>query len=63
MVGRQGCGKEAPLYSFNLEDPILENHLLRGIVQFLDPGDLHSNWRIPVTRVDRRSIQSRQFGC
>jgi hypothetical protein len=50
--------RAADKYFFNPEYPIFENHLLRGIVQFLDRSDLGSMWRILVTRVGPRSTQS-----
>ena len=42
MMG-QNSGTQNPLfYSFNLEDRIPANHLLRGVDRFLDLADLRS---------------------
>ena len=40
MMGRQSGGQEKLFYSFNLEDHIPDNHLLRGIDRYLDLSDL-----------------------
>lgn len=36
MMGFQSDSQERLFYSFNLENHILQNHLLRGIDQYLD---------------------------
>src|SRR6202521_572345 len=41
MMGRQRGGQRQLFYSFNLDDHVPSDHLLRGIDQFLDLGDLH----------------------
>ena len=41
MMGRQGGGQKQLFYSFNLDDHVPSDHLLCGIDQFLDLGDLH----------------------
>jgi hypothetical protein len=41
MMGRQEVGQVPLFYAFNLEDHVPANHLLRGIDQFLDLGELH----------------------
>lgn len=41
MVGQLSSGRERLFYSFNLEDHIPANHLLRNIDRCLDLSDLH----------------------
>src|SRR6201981_3806298 len=41
MMGRRSGGHRQLFYSFNLDHHIPSDHLLRGIDQFLDWGDLH----------------------
>ena len=41
MMGRNGGEQDQLFYSFNLEQHVPKNHLLRGIDQFLDLSDLH----------------------
>ena len=41
MMGRQSGGQKKLFYSFNLDEHVPSDHLLRGIDQFLDLGDLH----------------------
>jgi hypothetical protein len=36
MMGRQATGREQLFYTFSMEDHVPEDHLLRGIHQFLD---------------------------
>lgn len=36
MMGRQDAGQAPLFYSFDLEDHVRKNHLLRGIDRFLD---------------------------
>ena len=43
MMGRQSGGHKQLFYSFNLDDHVPSDHLLRGIDQFLDLGDLHQH--------------------
>ena len=40
MMGRQPGGQKRLFYAFNLDDHVPADHLLRGIDQFLDLGDL-----------------------
>jgi len=40
MMGQQGGGQGRLFYAFNLEDHVPQNHLLRGIHQFLDLSGL-----------------------
>lgn len=42
MMGCQNGGQERLFYSFNLDDHVPPNHLLRGIDQFLDLTDLRA---------------------
>lgn len=42
MMGCQNGGQERLFYSFNLDDHVPANHLLRGIDQFLDLTDLRA---------------------
>jgi hypothetical protein len=43
MMGQQSGGHEQLFYSFNLDDHVPSEHLLRGIDRFLDLGDLHQH--------------------
>jgi transposase len=43
MMGSQVGGQERLFYSFNLEDHVPRNHLLRGIDRFLDLNDLRQH--------------------
>jgi transposase len=43
MMGQQGGGQDRLFYSFNLDDHIPRNHLLRGIDRFFDLGELRSH--------------------
>jgi len=49
MIGRQDICQAPLFYSFNLDDHVPKNHLLRGIDQFLDLGEL--NRKRPVSTV------------
>lgn len=40
MMGHNGGNQNRLFYSFNLEDYVPANHLLRGIDHFLDLADL-----------------------
>ena len=40
MMGQQGGGQDRLFYSFNLDEHVPPDHLLRGINQFLDLSDL-----------------------
>jgi len=42
MMGQNGGKRNRLFYSFNLDDRVPANHLLRGIDQFLDLTDLHA---------------------
>lgn len=43
MKGCQTGGQERLFYSLNLEEHVPQNHLLRGIDQFLDLSELRQN--------------------
>lgn len=43
MMGQQASGQDKLFYSFNLEDHVPANHLLRGIDQYLDLRDLRQH--------------------
>jgi hypothetical protein len=43
MMGRQRGGQKPLFYSFNLDDHVPPDHLLRGIDQFLDLSELHQH--------------------
>lgn len=39
MLGQQGGSQDKPFYSFNLDDHLPRNHLLRGLDRFFDLGE------------------------
>src|SRR5918995_3618778 len=43
MMGQQGAGQDRLLYSFNLDDHVPPDHLLRGVDRFLDLGELRKH--------------------
>jgi len=43
VMGRQSGGQEKLFYSFNLEDHVPDNHLLRGIDRHLDLSELRKH--------------------
>ncbi len=43
MMGRQQAAQVPLFYTFNLDDHVPTNHLLRGIDQFLDLSELHQH--------------------
>lgn len=43
MMGQQAGGQERPFYSFNFEDRVPANHLLRGIDRCLDLSGLREH--------------------
>lgn len=69
MLGQQTGGQDRLFHSFNLEDHVPANHLLRGIDQFLDLHDLRSDWhpfknpRSHITKADTIIYRSSQFDC
>lgn len=56
MMGCQTAGQDKLFYSFNLEDHIPSNHLLRGVDQFLDLSDLHRHLSEFYSHTGRPSI-------
>jgi transposase len=56
MMGHQACGQDRLFYSFNLEDQVPANHLLRGIDRFLDLRDLHEHLTDYYSHTGRPSI-------
>lgn len=56
MMGQQAGDQERLFYSFNLEDHIPADHLLRGIDQFLDLGDLRRHLAAFYSHTGRPSI-------
>jgi hypothetical protein len=59
MMGSQTSGQERLFYSFNLEDHIPPNHLLRGIDRFLDLDSLREHLTpSTATPAVRRSTRS-----
>lgn len=43
MMGSQGGAQERLFYSFNLEDHVPKDHLLRGVDRFLDLSELREH--------------------
>ena len=60
MMGQRGSGQDRLFYSFNLDDHIPQDHLLRGINEFLDLSELRRHLApfSIATRVARQSIRS-----
>ena len=56
MMGFQADNQERLFYSFNLEDHIPQNHLLRGINQYLDLNELHQHLAEHYSNTGRPSI-------
>lgn len=56
MMGFQSNIQERLFYSFNLEEYVPQNHLLRGINQFLDLGDLRQHLSEFYSHTGRPSI-------
>ena len=56
MMGRDDSGREQFFYAFNLEDYVPEDHLLRGINQFLDLSELHQHLAPYYSHTGRPSI-------
>lgn len=56
MMGFQTNNQERLFYSFNLEDHVPQNHLLRGIDQYLDLGDLRQHLSEFYSHTGRPSI-------
>jgi transposase len=56
MMGQRSGGHRQLFYSFNLDDHVPSDHLLRGIDQFLDLGDLHQHLAPFYSHTGRPSI-------
>ena len=56
MMGQQGGGQDRLFYSFNLDDHVPQNHLLRGINQFLDLSELRRHLAPFYSHTGRPSI-------
>jgi len=56
MMGFQTDNQERLFYSFNLEDHVPQNHLLRGINQYLDLDELHQHLAEHYSHTGRPSI-------
>ena len=56
MMGRKPGGQKQLFYSFNLDDHVPSDHLLRGIDQFLDLGDLHRHLAAYYSHTGRPSV-------
>jgi transposase len=56
MMGFQTDNQERLFYSFNLEDHVPQNHLLRGINQYLDLNELHQHLAEHYSHTGRPSI-------
>lgn len=56
MMGRQATGREQLFYTFSMEDHVPDNHLLRGIHQFLDLSSFRRHMEPFYSPVGRPSI-------
>lgn len=56
MMGHQSCGQDRLFYSFNLEDHVPADHLLRGIDRFLDLRALRKHLADYYSHTGRPSI-------
>ncbi len=56
MMGRQQAAQAPLFYTFNLDDHVPANHLLRGIDQFLDLSELHQHLAPHYSHTGRPSI-------
>ena len=56
MMGSQASGQERLFYSFNLDDHIPSNHLLRGVDRFLDLNELREHLAPFYSHTGRPSI-------
>ena len=56
MMGSQMSGQERLFYSFNLDDHIPSNHLLRGVDRFLDLNELREHLAPFYSHTGRPSI-------
>ena len=56
MMGQQSGGQEQLFYSFNLEDHVPADHLLRGVARFLDLSELRQHLATYYSNTGRPSI-------
>src|SRR5918995_4479525 len=56
MMGQQGAGQDRLFYSFNLDDHVPQDHLLRGVDRFLDLGELRKQLAPFYSHTGRPSI-------
>jgi transposase len=56
MMGQQGGSQDRLFYSFNLDDHVPRNHLLRGIDRFFDLGELRTHLAPFYSHTGRPSI-------
>lgn len=56
MMGQQGAGQDRLFYSFNLDDHVPQEHLLRGVNRFLDLGELRKHLAPFYSHTGRPSI-------
>ena len=56
MMGEQGSNQERLFYSFNLEDHVPADHLLRGVDHFLDLSELRQHLATYYSNIGRPSI-------
>jgi transposase len=63
MMGEQGDGQDRLFYPFNLDEHVPQDHLLRGIDQFLDLSDLRQHLASHYSNTDRPSIDPELMIC
>ena len=63
MMGSQGAGQTPLFYTFNLEDHIPGDHLLRGIDRFMDLSDLRQHLASFYSHTGRPSINPELMIC
>ncbi len=56
MLGQQGGSQDKLFYSFNLDDHLPRNHLLRGLDRFFDLGELRAHLAPFYSHTGRPSI-------
>ena len=56
MMGQRGAGQDRLFYSFNLDDHVPPDHLLRGVDRFLDLGELRKHLAPFYSHTGRPSI-------
>jgi transposase len=56
MMGQQGAGQDRLFYSFDLDDHVPQEHLLRGVNQFLDLSDLRQHLAAFYSHTGRPSV-------